>query len=95
MSTLYLYRCTGCGDECEIRHPMAEVGQPRRCAGCGEPLQRVYTPTHHRWPSNYLPGNEDSGQRMFLDPEFRARHKDYYAREKALHLEREEAEGGA
>lgn len=79
---LYEYACPYCKWRGEIRHSMAETGEMHECPACGETLARVLTPTHHRWPSNYAPGMEESGQRMFLDPERQARVRDNLARMK-------------
>jgi len=85
--TLYLYRCESCG-LVERRHPMSEVGLAHYC-DCGAVLKRVLTPIKHRWPAQYRPGFEESGQRMMLDPEFQAREKDTLVRRKQEHLDRE------
>jgi len=93
---LYSYVCTNpdCGARLDIFHPIREVGSPRACGGCGAPLQRRLTPVHHRWPAQYRPGFEESGQRMLLDPEFQARKKDELAQAKEEHLNRTAREKG-
>jgi len=85
--TLYSYRCTEHG-ELDIRHPMREVGKSHNCPQCGNLLKRVFKPIHHRWPAQYRPGFEDSGQRMILDPEFQARKRDELAQAKEEHVNR-------
>jgi putative FmdB family regulatory protein len=77
---LYQYKCTGCHEVTTVRHSMQAVDQVRYCQHCGKPLRRKLTPVHHWWPSNFYPGNEASGQRMILDPEFQAQTKDELAR---------------
>lgn len=77
----YSYRCTGCGAEMTLRHSMTDTDRAHTCPTCGKPLRRVLEPVHHWWPSNHRPGNEASGQRVFLDPERQARMKDRLARE--------------
>lgn len=62
---------------------MAVARDLRRCVTCGQVMRRVLTPIHHRWPSNHAPGMEESGQRIFLDPNNQARWKDEYAEKKA------------
>lgn len=89
----YRYRCPVCGDM-DIKHPMNAVDDRHRCPECGAFVHRVLTPVTHRWPSNHFPGNEDSGQRMFLDPDFQAETRERLAREKEEHLKREAAENG-
>jgi putative FmdB family regulatory protein len=83
----YSYRCPQHG-VVDIDHPMSAVNAPHACPECGETMRRKLTPIHHRWPSNHRPGNEHSGQRMFLDPEFRARTADEFAAEKEAHVKR-------
>lgn len=72
---LYSYRCGKCG-AVDVYHPFAEVDDAHTCPTCGQRLRRVLTPAHHWWPANYRPGFEDSGQRMFLDPERQAKMRD-------------------
>ncbi len=84
---LYVYRCAQCGDV-EIRHPFSAVNDEHICPACGQVLRRVLTPTHHRWPSQFFPGNEESGQRQLLDPEFQARKRDEFDQRKAEHARR-------
>ncbi len=74
---LYEYKCEKHG-RLTLEHPMSEVDDPHRCPLCRRLLRRVFTPIHHWWPSNFRPGNEDSGQRMFLDPENQARWRDEF-----------------
>jgi putative FmdB family regulatory protein len=78
---LYTYKCSNCG-EFDIRHPIEAVDDKHYCPTCGKVARRKFYPLHHRWPSQYYPGNEHSGQRMLLDPEFQARQRDKFAREK-------------
>ncbi len=85
--TLYSYRCQTHG-AMDIRHPMSDVGKPQFCPQCNTLLRRVFVPIHHRWPSNHRPGFEESGNRLFLDPEFQARQRDVLAKEKEEHLNR-------
>lgn len=87
MTTLYNYRCPKHG-VIEIRHPMSEVRNPHFCPKCAALLSRVFVPIPHRWPAQYRPGFEDSGQRMILDPEFQARTKDEMAKAKEAHVAR-------
>lgn len=79
---LYAYHCKKCGAQVEIYHPMAAVNTVRHCE-CGAVLSRRLTPIHHRWPSQFYPGNEESGQRRLLDPEFQARKRDEFEQRKA------------
>lgn len=85
---LYSYHCGTCGDV-DLRHPISEVDQAHSCPTCGAVLKRKLLPIHHRWPSNFRPGFEESGNRILLDPEFQARQKDVLAQEKEEHLNRE------
>lgn len=91
---LYRYKCThpACRAVVDIFHPMAALGEARRCGGCGAPLRRQLTPVHHRWPAQYRPGFEDSGQRLLLDPEFQARKKDELAAAKEGRVQRKAQE---
>ena len=92
--TLYSYRCSTHG-VMDIRHPMSEVDAPHFCPQCKALLRRVFAPLHHRWPSNHRPGFEESGNRLFLDPEFQARQRDILAQEKDEHLAREAKKAAA
>jgi len=37
---VYDYICTECGEECEINHPVAKLGELFNCMKCGGDLQR-------------------------------------------------------
>jgi putative FmdB family regulatory protein len=93
--TLYSYRCPNHG-EMDINHPMSAVNEVHHCPQCGSAMRRKLQPLHHRWPSNHRPGMENSGQRMFLDPEFQARKADELAQRKEEHVNRtaKEAQSG-
>lgn len=71
---------------------MSAVDQAHPCPTCGEALRRKLVPIHHRWPAQFRPGFEQSGQRMLLDPEYQARKKDQYAATKDAHEKRKAAQ---
>lgn len=85
--SLYSYRCIEHG-VMDIRHPMSEVGLAHLCPQCKSVLKRILLPIHHRWPAQYRPGFEESGQRMILDSEFQARKRDELAQAKEEHVKR-------
>jgi hypothetical protein len=59
---------------------------------CGGTYRRKASRVRHWWPSNYRPGNEESAQRDFLDPDRLAHNRDEFHRLKAAHVERNLAE---
>ena len=40
---IYAFMCAGCGPF-DLLRPMAQVGAPARCPGCGGDARRIFTP---------------------------------------------------